>query len=342
MGEATFYTESDSRYFIGTVALLNSLRLTGNRGELVVLDCGLSSTQVRLLAPHVSLVPLAPELARRPFLSKPYLHLLEPSGEVVWLDSDMIVTRPLSHIVEQAERGSICLYPVDTVELRSRSCPEWEGAFSLGAPLRLQPYLNSGLVAFSAEHWPDLCKRWWEACSVIPDDAAFADGLANPFWAPDQDALNALLMSEVPFEAITVLPREESIHPRLMHRVQVLDPDHLVCTFAGTRVTVLHYTWSPKPWVSSGWMRIQKISDAYLRLLPRVLFSEDVVLRLDPGQVPVWIRPGQRGALARCAALAPAIAWNASRKRAYRLPTPIKEPLKALRDRVVERSRDPR
>ena len=37
----------DHRFFLGTVALLNSLRLTGNVGELVVLDAGLTAERTR-------------------------------------------------------------------------------------------------------------------------------------------------------------------------------------------------------------------------------------------------------------------------------------------------------
>ena len=32
--------------------------------------------------------------------------------------------------------------------------------------------------------------------------------------------------------------------------------------------------------------------DAYTRLLPRLLFGEDCVVRLDRREVPLWLRPG--------------------------------------------------
>src|SRR6187551_3977245 len=56
--EATFYTIADAGFFPGLVALLNSLRLTGNAGELVALDRGLTPAQRELLAGHVSVVDL--------------------------------------------------------------------------------------------------------------------------------------------------------------------------------------------------------------------------------------------------------------------------------------------
>ena len=45
----TYFTVSTHRFFLGTVALLNSLRLTGNAGELVVLDAGLTPDERELL-----------------------------------------------------------------------------------------------------------------------------------------------------------------------------------------------------------------------------------------------------------------------------------------------------
>jgi hypothetical protein len=70
--EATFYAAANSRFFVGAVALLNSLRLSGNGGELVILDVGLEPSQRRLLEPHVRIVDVPAEVASRPYLVKPY------------------------------------------------------------------------------------------------------------------------------------------------------------------------------------------------------------------------------------------------------------------------------
>jgi hypothetical protein len=51
-GQEVSYTISDAAFFPRTVMLLNSLRLTGNVGSLVVLDAGLEPGQPRLLEPH--------------------------------------------------------------------------------------------------------------------------------------------------------------------------------------------------------------------------------------------------------------------------------------------------
>jgi hypothetical protein len=37
-------------------------------------------------------------------------------------------------------------------------------------------------------------------------------------------------------------------------------------------------------------MRVRR--DAYVRLLPRVLLADDVPIRLEPAELPRWLRPG--------------------------------------------------
>jgi hypothetical protein len=58
--------------FAGLVPLLNSLRLAGNKGPLVVLDVGLRDAQRARLEPHVAIVriperPEAPRLVIKAF-----------------------------------------------------------------------------------------------------------------------------------------------------------------------------------------------------------------------------------------------------------------------------------
>ena len=95
---ATFYTIANARYFLGLVALLNSLRLKGHDEELVVLDEGLTPEQRERLEPHVTLVELPRErLSATPCSPKPYPRpCSSPTGVVTLIDSDMIVTQPLA------------------------------------------------------------------------------------------------------------------------------------------------------------------------------------------------------------------------------------------------------
>jgi hypothetical protein len=104
-GRATVYTVTSRRYFPGTVALLNSLRLTGHSYPFVALDAGLNPDQRRLLEPHCAIVEV-PESARTsPLLGKAFPKFLQPVGVVLLLDSDMIVTDSLEPVVSRAERG---------------------------------------------------------------------------------------------------------------------------------------------------------------------------------------------------------------------------------------------
>jgi hypothetical protein len=107
---ATFYTIANARYFPGLVALLNSLRLTGHDQELVVLDEGLTAEQRAHLDPVVRLVELPEERLGHPALAKPYPHLLDPTGVVTLIDSDIIVTRSLAPALADAAAGKIAAY----------------------------------------------------------------------------------------------------------------------------------------------------------------------------------------------------------------------------------------
>jgi hypothetical protein len=328
--EATFYTIADAGFFPGLVALLNSLRLTGNSGELVVLDRGLTASQRSLLDGHVTLAELPEALAGRPMLLKAYPHFLEPAGIVVVVDSDMIVTRSLADIAALAGDGRICIFP-DPPPHRDRWFAEWEEELELRAPLRRRTYLNAGFLALSTDHWPDLLARWWELCDRVPREQHFGR-FEQPFWAGDQDVLNAILSSEVPEEALAELPEEGEAYPDDLLETVVVDEQTLRCELRGRAPTILHYSLGPKAWERKAWVRLR--DDAYVRLLPRLLFGDDVAVRLESKSVPLWLRPGARArALVRGADLA----HGGIRGTAHALPGPVRDRALALRNAVFRR-----
>jgi hypothetical protein len=290
--DPTYYTIANARFFPGLVALLNSLRLTGNAGPLAVLDVGLTDEQRALLEGHATLHTLPPGTKTTPFLAKPSPHLFIEGGTIVIVDCDVIVTRDLGDIAARAEAGSICVYP-DHPEAGDRWFATWEEAFELRAPLRRGRYLGAGLVALSLERWRWLLERWWQACEAIPEGRHFAREAEQPFWAGDQDALNALLLSEVPEGAVEVLPQDEAVLWDALGEVDVVDERTLECRYRGGPTALLHYSYRPKPWERRAWPRVT--DDAFLRLLPRVLCGDDVELRLDPASLPLWARPGAAG-----------------------------------------------
>jgi hypothetical protein len=287
----TLYTIADARFFAGVVGLLNSLRLTGNEGEVVVLDRGLTPGQRDRLGEHARLVRLPKEAAAHTAFAKPYPHFLDPKGIAVLLDSDTLVVRQLAPIIELAAAGKVCVFPEHSSN-RDRWLADWEEAFGLVAPPRRQPYVGGGFVAVSVDRWPSLLADWWGACARIPPDRYFA-GREQRFWGGDMDALNAVLMSEVDADAVAVLPEHGSAHPDDLLRIEVTDERTLACSLDGEPVSILHYSLAPKAWEPAAWLRVRH--DAYVRLLPRVLFGDDVALRLDPREVPAWLRPGPSG-----------------------------------------------
>src|SRR5687768_14446223 len=106
----TFYTVADARFFPGVVALLNSLRLSGNEGELVVLDRGLARSQRERLEQHANVVDLRDE-ARHAAFAKPFPRFLEVKGVIVLVDSDVLIVSGLDHVLPPAAAGKICVFP---------------------------------------------------------------------------------------------------------------------------------------------------------------------------------------------------------------------------------------
>ncbi len=294
--EATYFTAGDSGYFVGVVALLNSLALTRNTHRLVVIDLGFTSTQVSQLEEFADVIQL-PETPRLPYFVKPLVHRIRRTDVAVWIDADIMMTRALTPLLERAAAGAICLVPDPD---QDRWFPEWETLFELRAPLRRLPYCNAGFFAISTDRWGGFLDRWQEVCQSIPTDQVTADR-SNPFHHTDQDAMNALVMSEVPPEALAIRGIDEEGHLHLDRDARIIDPCSLHVVRRGVPTLLLHHALSPKPWMADGWKILA--GNAYVRLLPRVLFADDVPLRIDPGTVPAWLRPGRAAGASRRVAI---------------------------------------
>jgi hypothetical protein len=319
----SYYTVSNHAYFVGTVALLNSLRLTGNDGDLVVLDAGLTANERTTLARQATVVEM-PEDRDHPWLLKPFPHLFGASGLTVMIDSDIIVTGSLAGLAALAEQGRICVYPAWTQEARARWFSEWEQMLGLRAPLRRQEWVHDGVVVFDTAHWPELLERWWEVCGAGRSEELSYDGGG---FNGDADALNALLMSELPADALAVLPAGEEV---FAGGVTIDDMRSLRCSVGGRPARVIHVPDRPKPWEPLGWFRRGGV--VYLRLMRRLLFADDAAVPLRPADVPLLLRPGlvPRLALASLGALATVAVAGARR-----VPQPLAERLRRLRRKVA-------
>lgn len=262
------FTISDSRYFLGTVGLVNSLSHFGYDQPVTVLDTGLTSFQRESLASRCTFVEIDRSQAANPLWFKPFPNLVHPSGTVVIIDSDMVLTRPLDLVIDLARNGRICAYPDP---LSDKWHQQWQEIFRLPCEPRHQTYINTGLVAFSTDYWPELLPRWWEACKSNWTRPTIYEGVSfdNPTYAGDQDALNALLMSRFPEDAVALLPMEEAPTYQAFRDVTIIDSQALKCTHRGHETQLLHGSGARKPWDKKSWLRHPP--SPYARLLRRLL-----------------------------------------------------------------------
>ena len=290
----TYVTVSDRRYFVGTVALLNSLRLTGNEGLLLIVDSGLTDDQRAELEPHAQLIRLSTEdRATHPFMQKALVHRHGVEGVLVFVDGDIIVTGRLEEPIARARAGKVFAFP-DHQSAQQRFFPEWRSVFRLRRPLRRQTYVNAGFVAFSTEHHPSLLQRWEQAASAIDPGTIMNDDHGHPTWAGDQDALNALLMSEVPSEQVVIGPHDQEIYWDAVTESRVDSAASLRVDYHDGAALLLHHAMSPKVWERRAWQRVRE-DDVYLQLMPRLLYADDLTVRLRGRRHAPWIRPGRRG-----------------------------------------------
>jgi hypothetical protein len=324
----TYFTIVDANYFIGAVAMINSLRITGNAGEIVVGDAGLAAWQRDRLAQHVSVLPLEVSGRVTPTFYKPHMGNSLGGDVIVYVDADMLVTGRLDGLVDLAAHGRICA----AADLQpQRFFPAWHELFALQASLRRQTYVNAGFLALAPRHWPSLVTAWREACDRILDLAppqfalAMDEAVNEPTAFHDQDALNALLMSAVPMEELVMLDPRQIPTSHEMADVTRVDERSLHCVLEGRDTLILHSVNSPKPWQRSGWITVG--NDAYARLLPRVLLAEDVLVRMRPSELPFWLRGGLS-----TSALLPALhaSVNGARAVSRALPESLRGRLRTL------------
>lgn len=298
--DVAFYCVADSDYFLGLVALFNSLRLTGHDEALFVLDRGLRPSQRERLAPHVNVVD-DPE-DRHPILSKSYAPLLVPAELMVLLDTDIIVTRTLAPLIAGAAEGRVVAF-ADSI---NRFVPEWETILGL-PPVRRGTYINSGFFAFRRDLAMPVLERLREIQRQVQlRRSRLAHGTpADPFFFPDQDAWNAVLASIVAEEKLWILENRLAPFPPFPGLV-LEDLDGLACRYDnGDRPFLLHYI-SRKPWLSSTRRSV------YTKLMTRLLLADDVPFRVRRDEVPWRLRTGL---IAEGAVLvAGGSAWAASKR----------------------------
>jgi hypothetical protein len=286
------FTIADQDYFLGLAALVNSLRLHGCDAPLTVLDLGLTPNQREIFGEQCEFLSPRELAGLHPWLLHPFACTLRPVDIVIYVDADVIVTQPLDEIIDCARRGRICVFR-DTAA--TRWFTEWQSIFCLRASLRHETYANAGFIAFSTKQFPTLLSRWSECCGLLVGSRTIYDTrvFASPTALTGQDALNAVLMSEI--GAGRVDCRSSSAQgPHDLIRTRVTDLTRVQCLLDDQPTTLLH-SWGPvKPWRDRAGRSLRRT--AYVRCLRRLLSGRDVGVQIPAAMMPQWLRPGARGA----------------------------------------------
>jgi hypothetical protein len=291
---AAFYCVASGMYFLGAVALVNSLRLLGHTEPIFALDRGLSSPQRELLAPEVTFVPAPDDTT--PFLLKTVAPLTHPAEVMVLLDADIIVTRPLTELIERASHGRV----LAVEHGGDRFFPEWGEL--LGGTARERRYVSSSLVLLGGEPGRKVVRLMdglqgrieierTPFAGTRPDFASVGDkfsemGKDQPFFFADQDVLNAVLATEVDPGRVEALDRRlEATVP--FAGLTVVDEEALRCAYEdGIEPHAVHHVLAPKPW--------QEPTEpgVYKQLMLRLLLGRDVAIRVPQRDLPLHLQPG--------------------------------------------------
>jgi hypothetical protein len=292
--KATFFTVGDAKYFPGVVGIVNSLRRVGHSEEIVVLDGGFTPAQREALSTTCTVAELPPVVrnAASPVYYKLIAARLREYAEneiIVIIDSDIVVTSRLDDLIDHAAKGELAAFADPE---SNRWFSEWEAIFSLSSPPRRSTYFCSGLLVFCPAKLPELISQWSERCQSISSHPTVAEGAEGPTAQADQDALNAIMMSEYPpgtvyYEDIDRFPAAVELR-RLRRRVAITDRRTLRCSFDGKSCLALHSASAPKPWATPRGIR----TNAYVKLLSDMLTDPGSAVRVPEEDLPFWLRKG--------------------------------------------------
>ena len=290
---AAFYCMSSSIYFLGAVGMVNSLRLLGHREPIYLLDCGLTPEQRELLAAQVTLVDGPQDVP--PYVLKTIAPLRHPAEVMVLIDADIVATRPLSGLIEQAREGHVVAPQNDA----DRFVPEWGELLGVGA-VRRQPYVSSGLVFLGPSVGEEVLTLMASLIERVELDLTFDDQRNDPgypLFYMEQDVLNAILASRVERDRTIALPHRLVPNPPFPG-LRRPDEATLRCAYHdGTEPYALHH-FVVKPWLEPAFY------GPYARLLRRLLIRSDVAVRVPEADLPLWVRRGPRAWASRTAASA--------------------------------------
>jgi hypothetical protein len=209
---------------------------------------------------------------------------------MVLIDTDIVVTRPLSDLIERANGDRVVGFEND----RPRFVPGWGGLLDLGEA-RPGPYVTSGLLALGGaagretlelvDHRQGRVDATRTVFGERPDPS-------YPFYYLEQDVLNAVLRTRVADDRLDVLPNRLVPNPPFAG-VRLRDERAATVAYdGGTAPYALHH-FGRKPWLEPVYHGL------FSRLFARLLLGPDLAIRIPEEMVPLRMRSGVRARVER-------------------------------------------
>jgi hypothetical protein len=283
---AAFYCVADSRYFLGAVGLVNSLRALGHDEPIHLTDCGLTQDQRDLLATTVELVDAPADTP--PALLKTIGPNRHPADVIVQLDTDLLATRHLGELIDTAAAGKLVAFENKS----DRWVPEWGELLDLGE-LRRQRYLDFAALCMHSSIAREVQPLIEDRQGLIDIERTYwgSQDADYPLLYADQDVMNAIVAARVPAERTVILPgRFAPVPPFPGLRV---DDDGLTCRYGdGEQPFVVHHH-IVKPWL------VPTEDGVYSRLLRRHLVGDALAVEVPTDLIPLRFRSGLRASVVR-------------------------------------------
>jgi hypothetical protein len=279
---AAFYCVADERYFLGAVGLINSLRLVGHREPIFLVDCGLTERQRELLGPQAVLVPSPPAIP--PWLLKTVAPLRRPAEVMMLLDADLVVTRPLTGLIERAAGGRVVAFRNQL----DRFVGDWGDLLDLGRARR-GPYLSSAAICIERALGTEVLGLMEDRQRLVDFERTHwrRDEPGYPFTYADQDVFNAILATRVAPGRIEALDQRLAPTPPF-DGLKLVDGRTLRCAYADAVEPYLVHHHVVKPWLEPTHHGV------YSQLLRRLLIGPGLAIEVSENQIPCHLRTGPR------------------------------------------------
>jgi hypothetical protein len=289
--ECRFYCVTDAKHFIGAVALLNSLVLTGHRHPVVMLDCGLSDGQRSLLESAATIVQ-KPAGIRAPQLAKWVAPLEVPAEAMVLLDVDIVVVSPLDELIRSTRAGKVVAFAGPKPDRFFKQA--WGQALGVEG-LEPATYINAGFIALPDDPGTAILEevRHLESTIDLSNSRGFNHAASedDPFYLADNDSWNAVFCARA---RDRLLALERELAPaRPFSGLRLMDARTLECRYEDGRSPYLLHHWGGEPWL------FRTRPSVYTDLLPRLLTADDLAVRIPSDQIPRWLRGARARAIDR-------------------------------------------